>query len=175
MTSQSESGRRSPDEALDTLRSEAEAGAPEAWLAEQADVSVRAVRAWKKRRGLPISEQGVVAENVAALQGLAPFYDPRQHRTVGAPDFDTPEFVLRLPLDYTQYARACHTLELARFSVAQIASGTGTKPKDVEVALAMWRRHLSSKGQRCLGCNLLLDHRFSEFCSRTCYDAAIRK
>lgn len=159
-----------PYEALDALREHAEAGRSDAWLAKKADVSLRQVQIWKKRNGFD-APRGPVQEQAQALQGLVKGYDPARHRTAEHLDFESPVFVLRQALDYTQYARACFTLQTtARFSTAQIARATGTKERDVDLALQAWRRHLSRKGRRCLGCDVLLDTRFGEFCSRTCYD-----
>lgn len=159
-----------PYEALEALREHAEAGRSNAWLAKKADVSIRQVEIWRKRVGLD-PPRGPVREQAQALRGLVAKYDPARHRTEAHLDFESPVFVLREALDYTEYARACFALQtVARFSTAQIARATGTRASDVDLALQAWRRHLSKKGRRCLGCDTLLDPRFGEFCSRTCYD-----
>jgi hypothetical protein len=163
-----------PEEALDALLDEALAGASDHWLAQQADVSLRQVALWRKKRGL-VSDKKPGPELASALQGLAPDYDGEAHTTSADLDFETPSYLLRTALDYTQYARACCALTtVAMFSIQQVASATGTNVRDVETALAIWRRHLSSSGRRCLGCAVLLDHRFTEFCSRRCHDHAVR-
>lgn len=163
-----------PDEALDSLLAEAKAGASDEWLANQADVSIRQVQLWKKRRGVS-SDKGPIQEAVSALQGLAQAYEPSLHKTGEAFDWETPEFLLRRPLDYTQYARACFTLStIAMFTNRQISRATGTRERDVEQAIALWRRHLSGHGRRCLGCEAIVDPRYTEFCSRSCHDRTVR-
>lgn len=142
-------------------------------LAARADVTVRQVQLWKKKRGL--TDKSALQESIGALRGLAD-YEPKTHLTAEHLNWDTPTFVLRVPLDYTQYARACFTLQTtASFTTKQIAHATGTKTHDVELALEAWRRHLTARGKRCLGCATLLDHRFTEFCSRTCHDYATKR
>jgi hypothetical protein len=165
---------RDPTQALDALADEARAGKSDAWLAARADLSVRQVQAWRKDRGIkPV--RGAVETQVNALQGLAKGYDPKHHRTAEHLDFASPAYVIRHPLDYTGYARGCFALlTVSSFSTREIASATGTRERDVELALSAWRRHLSRKGRRCLGCDVLLDPRFGEFCSRSCRDRAIR-
>lgn len=164
-----------PDQALDSLLAEAKAGASDQYLATKADVSLRQVQLWRKRRGIP-SDKGPVQEAVSALQGLASAYEPTAHRTSEAFDWETPEFLLRRPLDYTSFARACFTLHtVASFTTRQISRATGTRQRDVEQALDLWRRHLSGHGVRCLGCAVILDPRYGEFCSRSCHDNAPSK
>lgn len=162
-----------PYEALDRFAEEAKAGADDAWLAKKAFVSVRQVQSWKRARGL--SGKAPVREAVEALQGLARAYEPAAHQTGQALDWETPEFVLRQALDYTQYARAVFSLiTTARFTPRQVARATGTRESDVDQALQLWRRHLSTNGRRCLGCPTLVDPRFAEFCSRSCHDRATK-
>jgi hypothetical protein len=154
---------------------QAKAGASDEWLAQQADVSVRQVKLWRKQRGLS-SDKKSTQEAMSALQGLALAYEPTAHRTGDAFDWETPEFLLRRPLDYTQYARSCFTLlTIAMFTPRQIARATGTRERDVEQAIALWRRHLSGHGTRCLGCDSLVDTRYTEFCSRICHDRATQR
>ena len=161
-----------PDAALDALYDDAVAGATDQWLAARADVSVAMVRRWKKAVDIKAAQRGL--KTVHALRGLAASFEPQRHRTKEHLEFSTPAFVLHEALDYTQYARACFTLEvLASFSTEQIASATGTKPVDVATAVAAWRRHLGKRGKSCLGCDVLLDHRFGAFCSRSCHDRAL--
>lgn len=161
-----------PDEALDALIEEARSGVSDDWLAEQADVSIRQVHLWKKKRG--ISDKGSVIETLSALQGLAQQYNPQLHQTSEAFDWETPEFVIRRHLDYTQFARACFALlSTALFTTRQIARAIGTRERDVELAIKLWRRHLSGHGRRCLQCQALVDPKYQEFCSRTCHDHAI--
>lgn len=159
-----------PQDALDSLLDEARAGMSDAELAEKADVSLRQVKAWRKKRGLPIDK---AVSTRTALRGLSAHYEPTAHTTTSGIEFECPEFVIREPLDYTAYARACALLfDQAFMSEAQIATATGTRTKDVETALAMWRRHLSMHGVKCLGCNRIVDPRFGSVCSRSCHDQA---
>jgi hypothetical protein len=164
-----------PDQALDALLDEAKAGASDQWLADKADVSVRQVQLWRKARGLSV-DKGPVQQAIGALQGLSQGYEPSVHMTSTTVDFDTPQFVLREPLDYTQYARLCHTLrDSYAFTLKQIAHGTGTRINDVEKAIELWVRWLGTQGAKCLGCDALVDPRFQKECSRSCYDRAISR
>lgn len=162
-----------PDQALDLLEEEARAGASDQWLAAQADVSLRQVSQWRKKKGLS-SDQGPVMETLTALRGLAQNYEPKTHATTIA--WTEPSYVLREPLDYTQFARACFTLEvLVGFSRAHVAHALGVRVHDIERAIALWRRHLQEHGKKCLGCDALIDDRFGGFCSRRCHDAAVSR
>ena len=113
-------------------------------------------------------------ETLSALRGLAQSYEPHVHATTVA--WTEPRFVIREPLDFTQFARACFALEVVvGFSRAEVTRALGVRVHDVERALALWRRHLSDQGTKCLGCDALLDARFGAFCSRRCHDAALER
>lgn len=155
-----------PHEALDCYLQEARDGASDAWLAERADVSIRQVRLWKAERHIESPGTG----EPSALQGLARDYLPHQHPVASQLDWDSPRFVLREPLDYTLYSRACATLRHERFTVIQISRATGTRVEDVELALELWQRHLDRRGVHCEGCDALVDARFGPFCSKACHD-----
>lgn len=162
---------RDPERALDAVY-DAASQLSDDELAARADVTVRQVQIWKKKRGL--SDKSALQESIGALRGLTD-YEPKAHVTTEHLDWETPTFLLRVPLDYTQYARACFALQTTvSFTLKQIAHATGTKPRDVELAIEIWRRHLTARGKRCLGCATLLDHRFTEFCSRSCHDYATK-
>jgi hypothetical protein len=163
-----------PDKALDALLQDALDGASEQWLAERADVSVQQVRLWKKNRGLS-SDKKQMHESLAAIQGLVVDYQPARHMVENTIDFAGPRYVTRQALDYTQFSRMCHVLlESYAFSLRQIAHALGVSRVDVETATALYKRWLKTHGTKCLGCDLLIDVRFSKFCSRTCHDRAKR-
>jgi hypothetical protein len=159
-----------PADALDCFLQEARDGATDAWLAEQADVSLTQVRRWRQQRGL-VADKGTVQRGLAALQGLSPSYEPEVHRALSSLDFEGPEYVVREALNYTAFAYACYALyrELM-LSPTQISHAMGVRKTDVELALLIWKRHLIKHGAKCLGCDQRVDQRYGNFCSRTCHD-----
>ncbi len=163
----------SPIDALDCFLDAARQGAEESWLAEQADVSVRQVRQWKKMRGFDLDNR-TTARGVQALVTLSSTYEPSAHHTAADLAFEVPEFVVREPLQYSAFARACfHLYHEAMLSPGQVAQAMGVRVSDVDLALLSWRRHLRELSQKCLGCDTLLDPRFGSFCSRSCHDQHI--
>jgi len=163
-----------PDQALDLWISEARRGRDDRWLAEHAGVTKQQVQAWRKKRGLGSSAKPV-HDQIEALRGLTGRFDPAAHRVASTVDFETPTYVIRNELDYTQFARAVFSLlAVCEFTPEQISGALGMSLADVNKAVLIWRRHLSRHGRTCLGCNVLLDRRFGEFCSRSCHDHAIR-
>jgi hypothetical protein len=167
--------RVDPDRALDLWLSEAQRGRDDDWLARHAGVSVRQVRAWRKRRKIDAPSTQPVVDTLNALRGLTGRFDPAFHRAADTVDFETPQYVIRESLDYTQFARAVFTLTaVCAFTPEQVAGALGVRLDDVSRALLIWRRHLSRHGRTCLGCDVLLDRRFGEFCSRSCRETAHR-
>lgn len=161
-----------PNQALDLWITEARRGRDNRWLAEHAGVSQQQVVAWKKKRGLGSAKP--VHEQIESLKGLAGHFDPAAHRVASTIDFETPKYVLRDALDYTQFARAVFSLlVVCEFNVEQISAALGMSQADVNRAVLIWRRHLSQRGRTCLGCKVLLDARFGPFCSRSCHDQAV--
>ncbi len=161
-----------PEEALDLFLSDAREGMSDTWLAAQADVSIKQVEQWRKKRGL---EPDQTEPSVSALLGLMPSFDPVKHPVDRPEGWDTPRYLLRQALDYTTMARALYQLVLhGLFTEAEAAKAFGFRPEDVAQALGLWRRRLSEKGQQCLGCNALVDPTYGQFCSRRCHDQAVR-
>jgi hypothetical protein len=159
-----------PGDALDCLLDEARAGASDAWLAEHADVSLTQVRRWREQRGL-VADKGTLQRGLAALQGLSPVYDPEVHTVDSSVVFEAPEYVVREALDYSAFSHACYALHReSMMGAGQVASALGVRRVDVELALVIWKRHLSAQGTKCLGCDQRVDQRYGNFCSRTCHD-----
>lgn len=159
-----------PGDALDCFLDEATAGASDAWLAEQADVSLTQVRRWREQRGL-VADKGTLQRGLAALQGLSPTYEPEVHRLDSSVVFESPEYLIREALDYSSFAHACYALHReSMMSAGQVASALGVRRVDAELAIVIWKRHLSQHGVKCLGCDQYVDQRYGNFCSRTCHD-----
>jgi hypothetical protein len=161
---------------LDPFLDEARAGAKPSWLAEISGVNVRFVYGWLRYHKITYDRTSTAKaiEKADALQGLVANYEPQMHRVDGSLDWDAPEYVIREPLNYTQFSRACyHMLVSLEMTVDQLASGLGVRPQDVRSAVEVWKKHLRSKGTKCLVCDTIIDTRFGEFCSRRCKDEAL--
>lgn len=141
--------RQEADEArtrLDQLVREAEAGAPDSYLAKQAKCSTRLVRTWRKERGIVRSRGPVRKEEMARFaMGLLGRPVPDVLMRTGASDlkgrWEPPEYVLRGEVDYETAVRLLHYLHRrGGFPLKKIADGLGFTHRTVEQAIALGDR-----------------------------------
>ena len=163
-------------EALDIYFDHAVAGAPDQWIAEQCSVPPSAVRSWRAHRGIKkASGMATASEGQRfALTGLSASFEPELHTTGNALNgtWEIPEFVLRVPLNYTAFCRfvyGCH--DALGASITELAAGFGVRDQDILDAVKVWKRHLRAKGAKCAGCATYIDPSFGEFCCRRCNDS----
>jgi hypothetical protein len=178
-TKRTRSGKRtvhlSKQESFDRLEpflEEAVAGAPDEWLARQAGVSLDSVLWWRREKGVQRKRgplRSVEKQMWAAGFGLA--YDPQMHAATS--DFgglwEAPEYVLRTPIRYKEFCRHLYAAH------AQVGTGPellslafGIRPRDVELAISVWGRHLREINQPCAACPELVDPQYGKYCSTRC-------
>lgn len=163
---------------LDSLRAEAEAGMTTEALADKAGVSRLAVREWRRARGVPEPAFADVLENVRAVSLLPADNRSALHyvRELGlATELDSPvpweptEYVIHSPLNYTEFTRHVYFLHTRLGSDVQtLAQALGVRERDIELAIAIERRHLEQHGRTCRACAYPVDPRYGLFCSVTC-------
>lgn len=159
--------------ALDEFEKEARAGAPDEWLARYAKVSVKMVLEWRKSRDIP-RKRGPKGLDQRLLWAIDIFGDQQSytlHRCSSSPisgEWATPEFLVRIPIQYDLFCRYAHLLAREGIPPAQIASSFGFKERDVELALELELAHLERVGQPCPNCGSLVDPATGTFCSQRC-------
>lgn len=165
--------RQESYERLDVFEEEARAGAPDDWLARQAGVSLESVLWWRRERNLKRKRGPKRPEQVmttwAAGFGLP--YDSRMHAAKSELGglWEAPEYVLRSEIRYVEFCRHLHALHIQLGSGPDILSRAfGIRPRDVELALAVWERHLNELNTPCTTCGGLIDPRYGSFCSVRC-------
>ncbi len=163
-------------ERLDLFLEEAQAGAPDEWLARQAGTAEDVVLWWRKENGIK-RKRGPVRANEQKVwaAGFGLGYDPQMHAVAsdlkGA--WEAPEYVLRTPLTYSQFCRHVHALHaLLGTGPELLGEAFGVRARDAELALAAWGRHLRELNVRCATCKNLVDPRYGVFCSIRCKEMA---
>lgn len=167
-------GREESFARLDVLIQEARAGAPDEWLARHAHVAPDAVLYWRKARQIrrPTGRARAQQKSMWALDLLggssfqAPMHPARS-------DFDglweSPEYVLRRPMNYRELCRMVYTLNITLGAGPElICEALGLRERDVELAMTVWTNHLARSGVPCKGCGNGTDPRYGEFCSVRC-------
>jgi hypothetical protein len=158
---------------LDGFRAEADAGMPDDSLARAANVSLTAVLEWRKERGIK-RKRGHERRREIEVWAIDPFgtgyvSDIQRTESVVKGQWDLPEYVLRLPLDYDQLTRALHFLHSQLgMSADTIAKAVGLRLRDAEMAIAVEAAHLSRVGVACKSCGRECDPSYGQFCSLRC-------
>lgn len=165
-------GREESFARLDELAEEAKAGAPDEWLARQAHVAPDAVLYWRKARGIRrlTGKARTQQRNVWAVDLLGSFQAPMHP---ARSDFDglweSPEYVLRRPMNYRELCRMAYTLNVTLGAGPELISeALGLRERDVELAMTVWANHLARAGVPCKVCGAGVDPRYGEFCSVRC-------
>lgn len=159
-------------ERLDVLLQEAVAGAPDEWLARQAAVSLDSVLWWRREKGIQRKRGPIrAAEKQAWAAGFGLPYDPQMHAATS--DFkglwEAPEYVLRTPIRYREFCRHLYALHIQMGTGPELLGlSFGVRPRDVELAIAVWGRHLREINQPCASCPELVDPHYGKYCSTRC-------
>jgi hypothetical protein len=158
-------------ERLDILLEEAQAGAPDDWLAAQAGVTLDSVLWWRRERNIRHPKGPKARVDVLRAAGFGIRFDSALHAADS--DFDgqweSPHFLLRKAINYTEFCRHVYALHVLLGTGPELLSESiGVRPKDIELALAVWGRHLKKVGKKCPTCKELTDPRYGAFCSVRC-------
>lgn len=149
--------------ALDQFQPHAVAGASDTFLASRALTTEYHVRAWRKSRKLPKTKRQDVKAQAMDLFGEG--LDPVMHATAGiVGTFSPPEFVLRVPIVYSETCRLMHTLSRLGLTVAALAEAFGFRSDDVEYMLLAEAAHLQRSGVTCPGCGQPTDLSYGAQC-----------
>jgi hypothetical protein len=159
-------------ERLDSFLDEAKAGAPDDWLARQANVSKEAVLWWRKEREIKRPRgRPTTQDRVLWAAGFGTEFNPQLHAAESElqGQWEAPEYLLRTPINYTHFCRHVHALhELLGSGPGLISASLGVRVRDVELALLVWKRHLREVGTPCVRCGAVLDPRYGKVCSTAC-------
>lgn len=158
-------------ERLDLMLDEAQAGAPDEWLATQAGVTLDSVLWWRRERGIQRQRGPKPRADALRAAGFGTRFDSALHAAES--DFDgqweAPQFLLRKAINYTEFCRHVYSLHVILGTGPELMSeALGVRPKDIELALSVWNRHLKNVGTKCLECKELTDPRYGVFCSVRC-------
>lgn len=158
---------------LDAFRAEAEAGMPDESLARAANTSLTAVLEWRKSRGIK-RRKGHERRREIEVWAMDPFgngyvSDIQRTESMLKGQWDLPEYVLRLPLDYDQLTRAVHFLHFQLGMAPEVLSrAIGLRLRDIEMAIAVEAAHLSANGRNCVVCAQVCDPQYGNTCSLKC-------
>jgi transcriptional regulator with XRE-family HTH domain len=164
-------------EVLDQMAEEAKGGMSTEQLADRAKVSRVAVREWRKSRRIPEPSPAAEAERARALRlSQADDWTVLQYvrervdeAAIEDGSWEPVEFVLRRPIDYTEFTRHVFFLHTRMgSSVEMLAEAFGVRVKDIELAVGVERHHLTKVGVPCSGCTHVVDPRYGKYCSYTC-------
>ncbi len=154
---------------LDEIKEEAEAGGSDEFLSASAGVTVEAVLAWRRARGMKRAGSKKVGPALAAaVDTIGTRYDPVLHVVeekdrVGNGAWEVPQYILRDSLSYTDFARLVHGLRtVLQEPAAVVASGLGVRLRDIALAEEVWERHLRLNGVTCATCKHKFDPRFGD-------------
>lgn len=158
---------------LDEWLEEAQAGAPDDWLAKQSNVALDAVLLWRKARNIrrASGRKRVLERNVWAVDAFGGKFEAPLHPAASDLDglWEAPQYILRQPIFYRELCRQVWTLHVTLGVGPQlIASALGLRERDAELALVVWAGHLSRLGVSCRVCGELLDPRYGDTCSVRC-------
>lgn len=159
---------------LDGWLEEAQAGMPDEALARAANVSVTAVLEWRKARKLK-RKKGWERKREVEIWSVDAFgdgYTPDLQAVASSRlkgQWDLPEYVLRLALDYDELCRSVFFLhhELGTAPDA-IAKALGLRTRDVEMAIAVQAAFLTQVGHACTACGRVCDPAYGDTCSTRC-------
>lgn len=126
-------------------------------IADRAGCSVALVRKWRTAKGIkkPGGVLGGADVTKQAMQLLGPTYDPAKHvvgNTFGG-HWKVPEYVLRVPLDYTGLCIAIDHLSKT-MTDAEISAAIGIAEYDIGNARAVYARYVAVRGTPCPVCGI---------------------
>ncbi len=133
--------RREVDARIEPYIADLRAGAPDAWVAKQSDLTAWQVKAARHRLHImrpPGPQAGWRRWMAVSALGTSPI--PMPTRSVVGGDWQVPQYVLRQPLDYRALVRVVRAATEAGMSPGTIASGLGLRARDVEHAQALGDR-----------------------------------
>lgn len=147
---------------LDEVVAEARAGASDDFLARAVSVTVDAVRAWRKARNIKRvrRKKSETVDAVLAVDIDGTRTDAAMHvvdDSIAIGTWEPPQFVLRDPLAYTDFCRVMHGLREANEPGEVIAAALGFRPRDIELGIEVWQRHLDAVGRVCSRCQKIYD------------------
>lgn len=128
---------------LEPLTSDAEAGVPDALLAQRSGRTVAQVRKWRRRRGVR-GRRSRTSRQLTMMYMLGTLLDRETvhlcHDTSPVKgEWTAPTYVLREPLAYTAFAQICFRLATELdYSSTDIAKGIGVMERDVLHAIAIY-------------------------------------
>lgn len=142
---------------LDPYLSEAQRGVSDEEIAKRAGCSVASVRKWRTAKGIkkPGGVLGGADITKQACSLLGPTYDPAMHivnNTFGG-HWKVPEYVLRIPLDYTGLCIAIEKLSHT-MTDAEISASLGIAEYDIGNARAAYARYVALRGVPCPVCGI---------------------
>lgn len=144
---------------LDPYEEEARAGVPDLLIAQKSGVPLAVVVRWRKalRIKRPRGITGGAEGQRYALELLGPGFDAEKHAVGNVFDgkWKIPEYVVRVPLNYTELCRVLHRLK--DLSDSTLSEALGISEQDINNARAVWDRYLSKKGVICKKCEQLVD------------------
>lgn len=126
--------------ALDAYTTQAESGVLDTVLAKHVGVTRTAVKKWRASRGIhrPRGPRSASAQTATAIRLLgSPITPDPLHRTmtsVVGGQWSPPEFLLRQPIDYTQFARLSRSLLDQGYRIHEISMAFGFGEQDIETA-----------------------------------------
>lgn len=142
---------------LDQYLADVQRGVSDEAIAEHAGCSVASVRKWRTARGIkkPGGVLGGADITKQALSLLGPTYEPARHvvgNTFGG-KWKVPEYVLRIPLDYTGLCVVIEKLSRT-MTDAEISAAIGIAESDIGNARAAHARFVAVRGVQCSVCGI---------------------
>ena len=158
---------------LDPFLDEARSGMGDEALCRAAGVSDTAVKSWRRARGIQRLKgwQRRREEAAYAVDTFGDGYDPGLHAVASEVNgtWEFPEFVLRLPVKYTQLCRLVHALVATSGIPPQtIAAAFGLRERDIVNALNIQLAHLVKISVPCKSCGAPMDPAYGKTCSIPC-------
>lgn len=134
------------DDLLAPYAPDAAAGVPDAAIAGRVGLSPEQVRRWRIRRELRVCNgrpRAPVMARFAALHLLGAGPGAAPHAVEPSDNWHVPEYVLRVPLAYTDFCRVVRSLVDDGVPVRVIARGIGVLERDVIEARRMAERSVA--------------------------------
>lgn len=131
------------DELLADYLEDADAGVTDAAIARKTGLSRHQVGRWRRRQGITRKSGRPPTWQRASAMAIDMFGRPRSPTVmpIASPvrsAWTPPEYLLRHPLDYDDFAELVITLVEAGFAPFKIASGIGVRERDVADACRLW-------------------------------------
>lgn len=162
-------------EKLDPFLEAARRGMSDDDIAGYAGLKPGMVRRWRRARGIKprrvLRQRGADATTAMEVFGGTP-RDVLQRAAVSSVQgrFETPHYVIRLPLDYPAFCRAASDLHhVLGYSLEAIARALGIRETDAGNAVLLWDGYTQRCGVPCAGdCGRWVDPSQGLRCSPRC-------